>query len=379
MSHLRKIAWVGGYPAHYICELHRRLEKLFPERIRFFYVESSRGLRKQRKYEKGLLPDSYDIFDNCSKLRTLRIIKKIGDFDPGLIITAAHYPRPIWISAVIFILRKRKVCYWSDTNLQDIFLKPLWWQFTKKVIFDFYLRKMWRLMYIGSQNRDFYVWATDRLHFNSKGIFFPYPHNHSRYAEIFRRFQDKDKYPFTIISVGRLIANKRYDLLVESIALLPEDICKNVICHIAGDGPQKQSLIQKAKKLSVDNLINFVGAISSDQIIDFFQKGDVFVLPSDIEPWGIVVNEALSMGIPVVAPYWVGAVRDLVIDGVTGMSLPDNNPRTIAQAIVRLYRNRDYAKQLGMEGQKRVEVMGYDLERAVENFCELVNDFDAHQ
>jgi len=381
MPNFKKIAWVGGYPAHYMCELHCRIEKLYQGRIHFFYVESNKRLRKQREYELASLPVSHDIFTNRSWFRTFHLIKRINDFCPGLIITAAHYPRPIWLSAIVFILRKKNVCYWSDTNLQDILLRSKWWQFFKKIIFGLYLRKMWRLMYIGSQNREFYVWATDRTHFNKKGIFFPYPHNHGRYAEALNRNspQGKDKYSFTVISVGRLVANKRYDCLVESIALLPEEIRNNVVCRIAGDGPEKKILIQKAEELGVDNLIDFAGAISSDQVTGFFQKGDVFVLVSDVEPWGIVINEALSMGLPVIAPYWIGAASDLVIDGITGIVLPDNDPSTIAQAIARLYQNRDYAKQLGVEGQKRVEVMGYDLEKAVENFCKLVNDFDAHQ
>ena len=377
MLNLKKIAWIGGYPSHYVCELHCHLEKLFPNRIRFFYVEFNKEARKQRQYEKMVLPDACEIFADSSWLRTLRLVKEVNNFNPGLIITAANYPRSVWLCAIIFVLKRRKVCYWSDTNLQDVFLKPFWWQFAKKIIFGFYLRKMWRLLYIGSQNRDFYVWVIGRSHFNKKGVFFPYPHNHRRYIEICNKRQDKGNYPFTVISVGRLVDKKRYDLLVESIALIPEGIRKNIVCRIVGDGPQRQSLLQQAKELKVDNLIDFAGAITSDQIIDFFRKGDIFILPSDVEPWGLVINEAFSLGLPVIAPYWVGAAYDLVINGVTGISLSDNNPESIAQAITWSYQNRDCVCRFGIEGQKRVKAMGYDLEKTVERFCKLVNDFDA--
>ena len=171
MSDLKKIAWIGGYPAHYMCELHTRLEEKFPGRIHFFYVEAGKKLRDQRTYERGMLPNACEIIRDDSYFRVFRLMKKISQMDPGLIITASHYPRPIWLSALYFMLKKKNICYWSDTNIQDIFFKPVWWQFAKKTIFGFYLKKMFRLLYMGRQNKNFYIWATNRLIFDKKSYF----------------------------------------------------------------------------------------------------------------------------------------------------------------------------------------------------------------
>jgi len=377
MSDLKKIAWIGGYPAHYMCELHTRLEEKFPGRIHFFYVEAGKKLRDQRTYERGMLPNACEIIRDDSYFRVFRLMKKISQMDPGLIITASHYPRPIWLSALYFMLKKKNICYWSDTNIQDIFFKPVWWQFAKKTIFGFYLKKMFRLLYMGRQNKNFYIWATNRLIFDKKKLFFPYPHNHAYYSDARDENLHEGNHPFTVVSVGRLNMVKRYDLLIEGISLLPKKIRDNFICHIAGDGPEKDALIQKAKNLNVDHLVNFAGPVPSDEVMKFFQKGNLFILPSDIEPWGLVVNEALSSGVPVAAPYWVGAASDLVVDGETGILLPDNNPGSIAQAIIRLYERDDWGKHLGIQGQDRVRTMGFHVEKAVENFCKLVEDFDA--
>jgi glycosyltransferase involved in cell wall biosynthesis len=246
-------------------------------------------------------------------------------------------------------------------------------------MFGLYLSKMWRLFYYGKQNQDFYVWAVGREQFNKKRVFFPCPHDHERFITAFTTAHRKDNHPFTILSASRLISWKRHDRLIEAIALLPKEIRSDIRCYIAGDGPERKSLIQKAKGLQVDHIMYFTGAISSDQMTDFFQQGDVFILLSDSEPWGLVLNEAFSMGIPVIAPYWVGAVPDLVVDGVTGMVLPDNNPETVAQAILRLYQLEDYGKHLGIEGQRRLKAMGFTMEKNIESFCKLVEELDAQQ
>lgn len=380
MPDLRKIAWVGGYPAHYMCELHCRLEKLYPGRIRFFYVESNRTLRKQREYETAELPRSHELFTNRSRFRTFRLIKRLAGFAPDLIITAAHYPRPIWLAALFFIARGGKVCYWSDTNLHDILLRPRWWQSSKRTVFGFYLRRMYRLLYMGSRNRDFYVWAAGREHFNRKAVFVPYPHNHEKYLPVFERRAARSSAPapFTVISIGRLVPYKRYDRLIDAMALLPEDILRHVACDIAGDGPLRESLVRRAQGSRAARCIRFRGPVSSDRIADFLQKGDAFILVSDVEPWGIVVNEAFSAGLPVIAPYWIGAAGDLVIDGVTGISLPGTDPAAIARAIERLYRDPARARELGSAGHDHIKRSGFDLEKAVENLGAVIEGTDTH-
>jgi len=375
----KKIAWVEGFPAHYSSELHCRLEELFPNRLRFFYFEGNKYVRDERKFEHTILPNSCDVISNTDSLRTFRLIKKINDFDPDCIISYTHNPRTLWLIAIIYIFMKRKVCYRGDTNIQDIFQRPKWWQFLKRLIFNIYLSKMWRLLYMGSENRNFYVWATNRSFFNEKKIFMPLPHNHNHFKEASNICQRIDKHPFTIITVSRLVALKRIDLLIDAVVLLPVEMRKNIVCNIVGDGMEKESLMQKTRQLNVSDNFNFMGAIPSDEVVESYNDADVLVLLSDHEPFGLVINEALSMGIPVIAPYWVGAVTDLVIDGVTGIALQDNKKETIAKAIIQLYESNDYGKHLGLAGQKHIEAMGFTLETTIESFCKLVSDLDIEQ
>jgi glycosyltransferase involved in cell wall biosynthesis len=102
-----------------------------------------------------------------------------------------------------------------------------------------------------------------------------------------------------------------------------------------------------------------------------FESADVLVVPSHREPWGLVVNEALGHGLPVVAPYWVGAVADLVEDGVTGVVLRDNTPPSIARALVTLASRPRWARGLGAAGAALVRRSPFHLEGAVRAFATI--------
>ena len=80
-------------------------------------------------------------------------------------------------------------------------------------------------------------------------------------------------------------------------------------------------------------MVTFHGAVKSGQLENIYTECDVFVLPSKYEPWGLVVNEALSYGLPVIAPVWVGAACDMLLDGHNGFRLLTATSRTIASAM----------------------------------------------
>lgn len=102
--------------------------------------------------------------------------------------------------------------------------------------------------------------------------------------------------------VGRLSIEKN----LKSLITVFND-CPEWILEIVGFGPQEEQLKLMAKK----NVI-FRGAVKNTDLLEFYQKSDVFVLPSDREPWGLVVEEAINNGVPVALSSRVGAAEDWV-------------------------------------------------------------------
>src|SRR5262249_42870073 len=119
-----------------------------------------------------------------------------------------------------------------------------------------------------------------------------------------------------VIFVGQLIDRKGVDLLIEAgQPLLKEN--PDLHLSLIGSGNEALVLRKRARALGIEDRVNFEGTISSDIIQSRIARADVLVLPSRWDGWGMVVNEALSAGVPVIVSDRCGAA-DVVQNGVNG-------------------------------------------------------------
>lgn len=122
-----------------------------------------------------------------------------------------------------------------------------------------------------------------------------------------------------IIYAGRLIKEKRIDLLIKSLACVRKNM-PDVKCLIVGEGPEERQLKNLSKELGLDENIKFKGFLDNfPDLISCMKSSQVFVLPSEREGFGMVVIEANASGLPVVvveSPH--NAALDLVIPGTNG-------------------------------------------------------------
>ena len=89
---------------------------------------------------------------------------------------------------------------------------------------------------------------------------------------------------------------------------------------IAGDGPEKDELAQLVKKLRLEASVRFVGFVQYDELPVLYGQAGAFILPSVSEPWGLVVNEAMAAGLPVLVSNRCGCAPDLVEEGRNGFT-----------------------------------------------------------
>lgn len=369
-----RIAWVCGYPAHYFRELHRLIESEYPGRTRFFYIEPDSVDARQRSYEMGSLPnDAQIVRAGCNR----QLLRGLKEFAPSLVITSGHFPRLVARAAVWARLKGIKVAYLSDTNILDISRKPTWWRLMKRALFGFYLRQMWCLLPIGAPNKQFYEWCCGWGRTQARSVHFPLPHR----AELFHEASDTAAMAdrngkIVLLYLGRLSPEKGLRQLIEGLARVPASLRSKFHCLIAGEGICRTELTELARKRGVEDAVDFLGAIPSAETPAIFRRCDVFILPSQWEPWGLVVNEALSSAKPVMAPKWVGAVPDLVHDGVTGFVLPDNAPESISEGLQRVYNERSRLKKMGLRGREIITKGGWEIEGALSGWAEIVRRLD---
>ena len=163
------------------------------------------------------------------------------------------------------------------------------------------------------------------------------------------------KQDYVLLYVGRLVRKKRVDVLIAAMQKL-ERTRKDIGLLIVGDGVEYEPLAEQARGL---RNVHFQGFRDLPDLPQYYATADAFVLPSEIEPWGIVVAEALACGLPVIATRKVGAAWDLIQDGENGYVVPENDPAALAVAIDRACRSDSFPLG-GRESQGAIANWGMD-------------------
>ncbi|MBN1439818.1 MAG: glycosyltransferase family 4 protein [Anaerolineales bacterium] len=159
-----------------------------------------------------------------------------------------------------------------------------------------------------------------------------------------------------LLFLGRLLAFKAPEILVDAFAILRKE-CPSFLV-IAGDGPQLGALHRRVLRHGLKDVL-FTGAeVRGDAEKNLlYSLADVFVLPSRkgriAEPWGLVLNEAASAGLPIVTTDGVGAVGDLIRDGETGRVAAQGDARALAGAVVEFLRSPETARACGVRARAR--------------------------
>lgn len=120
-----------------------------------------------------------------------------------------------------------------------------------------------------------------------------------------------------ILYVGRLAPEKNLFILLDAFATLLGNK-SGVRLRLVGDGPDRTALEEAAARLGLSKHLEFTGSLSGERLFSQYANATLLVLPSVSEPWGLVVNEALSCGCPVVVSKHCGCVPELVVEGETG-------------------------------------------------------------
>ncbi|MDR5820778.1 glycosyltransferase family 4 protein [Caballeronia sp. LZ043] len=121
--------------------------------------------------------------------------------------------------------------------------------------------------------------------------------------------------------VGRLSAEKGINTLVEAFRMLKERV-PDAELRIVGTGPLGNQLKQQVADAGLQDSVQFLGSLQDEPLSREYFGATCMVLPSVREPWGLVTNEALAHGCPVLVSESCGCVPELVVDGVSGYAFP---------------------------------------------------------
>ncbi len=217
-----------------------------------------------------------------------------------------------------------------------------------------------RCLAIGTANHEFYR----RMFVPEEKIFkVPYTVDNKRFIKSSKITQEEraairsnfglKRDQVVILYASKLDPLKHPDDLLRAAALLHHEGLECAVMMV-GNGMMESQLHRLAKSLRLSDVI-FPGFINQKDLPRILAACDIFVLPAENEAWGLIVNEAMCAGLPVVVGDEVGCVADLIVEGKTGFIHKPGNVAALAEALRKLVRDPALRVTIGQNCRARME------------------------
>jgi 1,2-diacylglycerol 3-alpha-glucosyltransferase len=292
-----------------------------------------------RSEERGCLPidtllPEMDWATAGQRRVAMALWRRLRAANPTMVLVPGYYTAPALFAALWARLHRRRSVLMAETTREDH--HRVWWKETAKrwlikLLFDSaiaggkahvrYLRELGirpdsiRGAYDVVDNQ-FYASESSRIQTSMDRRVLGLPEDY-------------------FLFVGRLAPEKNVDGLLRSFAdyRTGGGSASLVLC---GEGPLRESLARQAEKLGVAQHVHFAGMKSSRELPEYYAFARCFILPSTREPWGLVVNEAMASGLPVLVSSRCGSAEDLVEDGANGFVFDPYQPDALTSALQRM-------------------------------------------
>lgn len=223
-----------------------------------------------------------------------------------------------------------------------------------------------RFLAVGSANRDYYralgvpdsrifcvPFSVDNERFIGKSALAP----EERLA-LRARLGVRDERP-VVLFASKLLPDKHPDDVLRAAAkLVAQGLSLHVV--VAGSGQLLGALQSLASGLELERAVTFTGFVNQSELPALFAACDIFALPAERESWGLVINEVMCAGLPVVVGSSVGCAVDLVESGVNGELCEAGNPVSLARALEPLVRDPARRRRMGEASRRRIERWGFE-------------------
>jgi glycosyltransferase involved in cell wall biosynthesis len=194
--------------------------------------------------------------------------------------------------------------------------------------------------------------------------------NVERFATQTKSYRDifPNNYPIAIYA-SRLSSRKGADIFIDAVTqLIDEDIKLNVFMGGAGDF--ENYLNNKIKISKYPNQIKYVGQIPSKELPNYFKSSDIFCVPARYQGFGRVYIEAMASGLPVVTTNLI-CTKKIITNEVEGLLVAPNIDE-VKKGIVRLLKDKNLRKQLGLSALKKSEL--YTIKNIANNYIRIWQD-----
>lgn len=324
-------------PAQYTLDLIKNVHDKIGAKYRFLKSTSTAS----REIENALRTQSF-----FSQIRILYKDFLSSDF----IIFNGFYKRELWFFVFLNLFSRNKVQIGleSDTLLnipKNTFKKSL-----KRFFLSFLFRKDFMYGFPGGFGSHTYLFKYYGM-MDNKIITFPMVIDNSKFQK------KEDNSIFTFLFVGRFIKIKNINLILKSFLKLPQE---KIQINLVGEGDLFDELSARYNKPN----ILFLGKQYGDDLVNAYKNADCLILASKSDQWGLVVNEAMASGLPVISSKFVGANYDLIENKGTGLTFDPEKEDDLTKKMLEMYQDKVQYEQFSNNAYNLMHnYWNYDLYR----------------
>lgn len=196
----------------------------------------------------------------------------------------------------------------------------------------------------------------------------PLPYSPIDFVMVSRKDLGLDESDFYIIAVGRLVKRKGFHDLICALSLLGYP---HVHLLIVGEGPERSNLEKAAHLHGIAERVHFLGYLEESRKFQYLSIADLYVLSSHHEGFGIVLQEAMQVGLPIVSTN-LGGQTDLLKQGRNALFVPPADPVSLAEAIRALYKDKCMRRIMG--DNNRSDLSEYDSEKIARRYLNIFQE-----
>lgn len=178
-----------------------------------------------------------------------------------------------------------------------------------------------------------------------------------------------------LVVTSRLIHTKNISTIIKAISLIPSKY--DFSLKIVGSGPEKSNIIKLINILGISQRIELIDRVERDQVLEILSESDIYLFASLKEACNLSLLEAMAVGLPVICLNWSGMA--ISTNDSCAIRLPVTNPeqmpKDMAEAIVKLVENPELRRQMGENGRKRIQTV-FNWEAKGQFMEELLAELD---
>lgn len=326
-----KKVFIAVSPGFYKTKLFNELNKEIE--VEVIYTSGYDASTRNADFMQGAKQYEYRALNGGKLSQCLQLVKYLCTNKYDEVILGGYTSVQAW-TTVLFSPKKKNACMIESTCRETV--QGGWRGLLKKIFFS----RLHRAYVPGSPHEELtriFGFKGEVIHFKSVGLF-----NNVPQPPYSQRAQVKN-----FLFVGRLLPVKNLEWLIERFE---KHLDLNLT--IVGFGP----LEEKLKSLIHTQNIKLTGAINNKNLPKYYQDADVFILPSITETWGLVIEEALNNGTPIMCSHMVGSADDLVKGLNTGVVFQLNDINDF-EAKLKFICSIDNYNEL----RKNVSLMNFDV------------------